>query len=179
MPFIQGKVAVEEIDKDMWLLLEPVIYAGRKERFEVPTGFTTDFATVPQVFTWLVPRYGVYTKAAILHDYLCVEKPVNRSDADGIFRRVMRELGVSFLRRWIMWAAVRAGSGLSHASPSEFLIWLFVAIPAVAFLLIPTLVVIIFSAVFWLIEAIVYLFLKPFSKKQVNGPDGFGIAPDN
>lgn len=179
MPFIKGKVVVEEVDKDMWLLLEPVIYEGRKQRFEVPAGFMTDFASVPQAFTWLIPRYGIYTKAAVLHDYLCVEKPVNRSDADGIFRRVMRELEVSFLRRWIMWAAVRAGSSLSHASTGELLIWVIVAIPAVLFLLIPTLVVIVWSAVFWLIEGLVYLALKPFSRKQVNAPDGFGIAPDN
>ena len=33
-----------------------------------------------------------------------------RSDADGIFRRVMRELGVPKLRRALMWAAVRTGS---------------------------------------------------------------------
>ena len=64
-------------------------------------------------------------------------------------------------------------------SAGEVLLWIIVAIPAVAFLLIPTVVVVVFSAVFWLIEGIVYLFLKPFSKKQVNAPDGFGIAPDN
>ena len=41
---------------------------GRIENatFEVPAGFDTDFASVPTPFTWLVPRYGLYTKAAIL-----------------------------------------------------------------------------------------------------------------
>jgi hypothetical protein len=55
-----------------------------------------------------------YTKAAILHDYLCrvavPEGRISRIDADGIFRQAMRELGVPFLRRWIMWAAVRLGA---------------------------------------------------------------------
>ena len=74
----------------------------------------TDFASVPRAFAWFIPRYGRYTKAAILHDYLCrVAVPagrISRIDADGIFRQAMRELGVPFLRRWIMWAAVRLGA---------------------------------------------------------------------
>jgi hypothetical protein len=38
------------------------------------------------------------------------EGRISRIDADGIFRQAMRELGVPFLRRWIMWAAVRLGA---------------------------------------------------------------------
>jgi hypothetical protein len=80
----------------------------------VPVHKRTDFASVPRAFVWFIPRYGRYTKAAILHDYLCsVAVPagrIGRIDADGIFRQAMRELGVPFLRRWIMWAAVRLGA---------------------------------------------------------------------
>ena len=102
MPFLQGDVNVKQIDATRWRLMEAVDYAGRDESFTVPVGFCTDFASVPTVLVWLIPRYGVYTKAAILHDYLCQERPVNRRDADGIFRRALRELGVSVLRRWMM-----------------------------------------------------------------------------
>jgi hypothetical protein len=60
-----------------------------------PAGFRTDLATVPRVVTWLIPRFGVYTLAAILHDWLCTEGirsgAVTSREADGIFRRVMRE----------------------------------------------------------------------------------------
>lgn len=178
MAFIQGKVSVEEIDEKYWLLLEPVIYQGAKQNFTVPAGFTTDFASVPTAFTWLIPRYGVYTKAAVLHDYLCAEKPVNRSDADGIFRRAMRELEVSFLRRWMMWAAVRAGCKFESAGFGEVMLVLLVAVPSVVFLLVPVVVVVVWSAVFWIVEAVVFAGLKPFSKKQVNPPKIFGVASD-
>src|SRR4029450_10564361 len=84
------------------------------EDFVVPEREGTDFASVPQIFVWFLPRYGRYTKAAILHDYLWrVAVPrgqIDRLQADGIFRQAMRELEVPFLRRWIMWAAVRWGA---------------------------------------------------------------------
>lgn len=38
---------------------------------------------------------GVYTRSAILHDYLLQTGVVPVRDADGLFRRSMRELGVS------------------------------------------------------------------------------------
>ncbi len=88
--------------------------------------FITDLASVPRFLTWLFPRYGTYTKAAVLHDYLCqtigtekvrciptLENPNqteitlhDRSDADEVFRDAMGELGVPGARRWFMWGAV-------------------------------------------------------------------------
>src|SRR6478736_2672355 len=112
MPF-ESDVVVREVGDDTWELVEPLRYQGNTDHFEVPAKFQTDFASVPRAFQWLVPTYGRYTKSAILHDYLCDEARAgrfNRDDADGIFRRTMRELGVSFLRRWIMWGAVALAS---------------------------------------------------------------------
>jgi len=109
--FIEGTVVdVEEISEQKWKLLKQMDYQGARELFQVPSGQTTDFASVPRIFIWFLPRYGRYTKAAILHDYLWEEKVpkgMSRLDADGLFRQAMRELDVPFLRRWIMWSAVR------------------------------------------------------------------------
>jgi hypothetical protein len=121
-------------------LLEALNYQGERDLFKVPAGFVTDFASVPGLFTWLVPRYGRFTKAAILHDFLCDEAKEGRfirSQADGIFRRVMRELGVGFIRRWVMWAAVRLGSGWGVFQPNlwQFLLVLLIAAPTAAFVL--------------------------------------------
>ena len=109
--FPEGTVVdVEEISEKKWKLLKQMDYQGARELFQVPAGQKTDFASVPRIFVWFIPRYGRYTKAAILHDYLWedkVTKGMSRLDADGLFRQAMRELNVSFLRRWIMWTAVR------------------------------------------------------------------------
>lgn len=72
----------------------------------------TDFATVPNWLQSLVQSTGTWTLAAVVHDAFCVgladgDCPVSSRDADGIFRRVMREEGVGTVRRWLMWTAVR------------------------------------------------------------------------
>ena len=104
---------MRRVDADRWALVDELVYQGRWQRFVVPAGFRTDFATVPRVVTWLIPRFGAYTLAAILHDWLCtagIGAVVTAREADGIFRRVMRESGVPVLRRWMMWAGVRWGA---------------------------------------------------------------------
>src|SRR4051812_41087956 len=168
-----GPVVVEEIDEPdagrRWRVGEPLTYDGHRERFVIPAGFHTDFASVPRLFVWLVPRYGRYTKAVILHDYLWSKArrgEVPFVDADGILRRTMRELGVAFLRRWLMWAAVRLASVVryDHASlrrqgvgPLASLVA--VTLPAVAFLAVPAVVVLLFQLLFGLAEALAWVVL--------------------
>ena len=176
MPFTDGKIVVEEISDERWELVEPVTYEGNTDTFVVPAGFETDFASVPRVFVWLLPRYGKYTKAAILHDWLCARVRAgtfDRADADGLFRRSMRELGVPFVRRWMMWAAVRWGAGpRSLLSPGigQLLLVLLVTAPAIVLLVAPAVIIVAAMALFWLVELLVFVMLVPFSHKQVNRP---------
>jgi hypothetical protein len=113
-----------------WALTLPLVWTGTKgDTFAVPSGFVTDFATVPRFLHWEVSPYGAYTRAAVLHDWLLVSlaewaqrnpaqesggyvsfPPANSRDCDGIFRRVMEDLGVPWAKRWTMWAAVRWAS---------------------------------------------------------------------
>ena len=94
-----------------WTLLADLVYEGETDRFTVPAGFVTDYATVPDFLVWLMNKTGPYTLAAVVHDWLLIsEVPAHRvtsRDADGIFRRIMREEGVTLPKRWLMWSAVR------------------------------------------------------------------------
>ena len=139
MPFEPGSLTVSRVDADTWALVDDLVYKGRRDRFVVPAGFRTDFATVPRVVSWLVPRFGTYTLAAILHDWLCTvgiaTGQVTSREADGLFRRIMRESGVPVLRRWLMWAGVRWGAltdgdrrpGWPASAPAVFAISLLAA----------------------------------------------------
>lgn len=115
-----------------WRTTFPLVYYGERDTFRVPTGYVTDFASVPRMLQWFAPSTGKYTLAAVLHDHLCDrlrhgevwwELPpepdcvplIKRSgitsrDVDGLFRRVMREQGVPIALRWFMWAGVRWGA---------------------------------------------------------------------
>jgi hypothetical protein len=150
-------LVVEEIDGEFWKVREPLIYQGAEETFEIPEGFRTDFASVPRPLVWLIPRYGVYTRAAILHDYVLRAERVGKADADGLFRRALRECDVSRPRRWMMWAAVRLGSKLAGISPAAFAVWLVIAVLSVIFLAIPTVAVTVFLVLFWFIELIAWV----------------------
>ena len=78
---------------------------------------STDLASIPPFLTWLVPKDGRHTPAAILHDALIggtvgvdyqtsTEEQVDDAHADYVFREAMKDLGVRWLRRWLMWCAV-------------------------------------------------------------------------
>jgi hypothetical protein len=163
-----AKVVVEELDDRNWKVREPFTYTGKTETFSIPIGTHTDFASVPRVFAWFLPRYGRYTLAAILHDYLWRERAATGAmgyiDADGIFRRALRELNVPFLRRWIMWAAVRWGALLKPGGRRDW--WreawrvLLVSVVALPIVLPPALLVAVALGAFFVLEAVVWVLLK-------------------
>lgn len=156
MAFV-GDVVVRVAGDALWQLDEPLTYRGATDTFTVPAGFVTDFASVPRLVTWLLPRYGDYTRAAILHDYLWVRDDVTKRDADGLFRRAMRELGVSVPRRWMMWAAVRTASLMRGATAKDWLAYLLVAPLSLAFVAVPALVVQVWLLMFWVVELLAWL----------------------
>jgi hypothetical protein len=80
-------------------------------RVTVPEGFVTDFASTPRLLWILFPPRGKWNGAAIVHDFLYKET-FDRFLADAIFRAIMKELGVPWWRRVIMYYAVRFFGGL-------------------------------------------------------------------
>lgn len=109
------------IDGHEWLLTHSFTYwtwvvrEGRKlsASINVPAGFTTDFASIPRAFWWLLPPTGKYGKAAVIHDYIyrTPEAAFTRAEADGIFRDAMQDLGVSAVTRTVMYRTVRLFGG--------------------------------------------------------------------
>ncbi|MCH7740131.1 MAG: DUF1353 domain-containing protein [Chloroflexi bacterium] len=86
---------------------------GSGDTIEVPEGFQTDFASVPSVAWPLIPRWGKYGKAAIVHDFMYWDQNKTRKESDDIFREAMGVLGVASWRRFLMYRAVRLVGGLS------------------------------------------------------------------
>ncbi|HKK94493.1 MAG TPA: DUF1353 domain-containing protein [Longimicrobiales bacterium] len=92
----------------------------------VPEDFTHDFASVPRLLWWFVGPVDLGL-ASIFHDWLyrhagrvetlgrrtddgaweMIDTPWSRRDADRLFARIMREQGVSKLRRRAAFVAVQ------------------------------------------------------------------------
>jgi hypothetical protein len=166
-------VIVKQLDDPQWKakfweVEHDLVYKGRHETFTVSYPFKTDFASVPRFFVWFIPRYGRYTRAAILHDSLWARARTGNMawrDADGLFRRAMHELNVPFLRRWIMWAGVRWGSlwNVRQGGAKEW--WkdaplvVLLTLLAAPIVLPPAAVILIALVVFFVYEVIVWLVL--------------------
>ena len=100
-------------------------------------------------------------------------------EADGTFRRAMRDLDVPFLKRWILWGAVRWGAlvkqggrkGWLKEAPRVLLISA-VALPIVVP---PAVVVGAALVVFYVVELIVWVPLK--LTEMVKRATGIGAPP--
>lgn len=105
----------EQIGKWTHTLLDELVLADNDlQVITVPTGFTTDFASMKVlhnaflfVLFALVSGYGNY--AATVHDWLYTTGQFTRKQADALLYRALRAEGVSRWRAWLFWAGVRIG----------------------------------------------------------------------
>ncbi len=83
---------------------------------EVPRGMLTDLASVPWFARQIISQVGLHLEASIVHDFLYVAwqdvagraaRPLDRLFADKVLLAGMIDARVSWLRRWIIYAAVR------------------------------------------------------------------------
>jgi hypothetical protein len=100
-----------------WIILRPfTVYwnrPGKHLEFTVQEGFTTDLASIPRVFQSITPTVGHHIQPSIVHDW-CYEANVpglTRKDADLLFLDGMKDAGVYWLRRHVMYRAVRLFGG--------------------------------------------------------------------
>jgi hypothetical protein len=82
-------------------------------KVQVPEGFVTDFASIPRIFWSLLPPDGLYTYAAIIHDYLYWNQSVSREEADLVLRYAMEDFHVDAVTINTIYAGVRAGGSFA------------------------------------------------------------------
>ena len=80
----------------------------------VPSGFATDFASVPRLpFAYLLAGNTAH-RPAVVHDYLYRTARYPRQKADAVFYEAMGADGVPTWRALLMWAAVRLAGASSY-----------------------------------------------------------------
>lgn len=135
-----GELRLTSLDADcrVWRLDEPLQYEigslGSGAVIIVPEGFRTDGASIPRLLQGFLPAWGRWSRAAVIHDYLCRAidegRPVGvrgwgiaarRKDADAIFHEAMLVSGVLRPLALIMWAAVRLADRFPYLRNSSAL----------------------------------------------------------
>lgn len=105
-----------------WRLDQPLVYApAAGGHITVPTGFVTDLASIPRIFWNIMPPFGKYTEAAIVHDYIYRLHSFSRSRCDALFREMMTVLKVKSLAKWTIYIAVRAFGWIAWRNEKRWL----------------------------------------------------------
>lgn len=93
-----------------WVLHEDYYVKSKHFSFVIPKGFVTDLASVPKVLWNLYPPFGLYTGAAVAHDYLyrTTKMKVTREQADELFKEQMLLAGVRSTQAQLMYLTVSA-----------------------------------------------------------------------
>jgi hypothetical protein len=96
----------------------------RKIAVAAPQGYVTDFASIPGFAQWMISPFGKHSEAAVVHDWLYTlgtkGDRKNRKLADLTFKRALKIVGVGFMRRNIMYWAVRAGGASGYGLESDY-----------------------------------------------------------
>lgn len=111
--------ASEALGADHWRVCQPFrFYLGDADTgrwVHVPAGYLTDGASVPRVLWGLIPPWGSYGQAAVVHDILCeylsvtvdgAPVPITRARCDEILLEAMVVLGVPRWKRELIYRAV-------------------------------------------------------------------------
>jgi hypothetical protein len=119
MSQFKTKLIAELVDDEngIWRLTVPLVFESDEiGHVVVPSGFETDFASVPRIPVAYFVAGDTARYAAVVHDYLYSERTVSREVADGVFLEAMKTSGVSWWRRALMHRAVRMFGNCAYSS---------------------------------------------------------------
>lgn len=115
-PQFTTKLQFEDHGGLPFTLLQDLVYLskvgapeGKINKITVPVGFKTDLASIPRIMWNILPPFGKYDAAAVVHDYLYQYNGVSRKQADDVLCEAMQILGVSRVTRLVIYSGVRVG----------------------------------------------------------------------
>jgi hypothetical protein len=110
MPFLKTNLIVSTSDGRNVVLQEELTYVTEAgETIVVPVGATADGCSTPKEVWILIPPFGQYWLAAVLHDYLYRKTKKTREECDKLFLEAMESLGVDLILRTTIYNGVRLG----------------------------------------------------------------------
>lgn len=105
-----SKLIVEPLGNRKWRLEKSFEYHvgsyPSEEVIIVPSGFITDFASIPRIFWPIIDPVGNYGKAAVIHDYCYATACYDKKRSDEIFLEGMIILNVAEWKRDFLYYGV-------------------------------------------------------------------------
>lgn len=90
-----------------WKLVKDFEVEINGERIIVTKGSKTDLASVPQFLWCILPPFGRYSQASVIHDFLYRSRLYSRRESDEIFYELMLRYGTYKWKAKLMYVAVR------------------------------------------------------------------------
>jgi len=96
------------------LLQDLRIQLGPERWLTVPTGFVTDYSSIPWIFRFVV-RWSKVDIAGVVHDWLYYTGSVTRKEADRTWRQIARagKHRANWLQAWLCWIGLWIGGACS------------------------------------------------------------------
>ena len=112
-PIIQG------ITNDKWVLRTDYVCAFKGKIVTIREGFETDGASTPNtpMIRWIIghPFSLPLLPCALVHDALYAGELLPRNECDWLFLELMKRAKINWVKRNLVWSAVRAGGGIVWA----------------------------------------------------------------
>lgn len=113
MGHFTNKIAIEPAGGKLWRITRAFSYiTDGGDRIDIPLDFVFDGASIPRI-AWILighPLSQEYLAPSAIHDWLCKYATWVRIKTDKIFREALRDKGVAYIRRTIMYGCVRIWS---------------------------------------------------------------------
>jgi Protein of unknown function (DUF1353) len=113
-----GALNVTRFADAFWYLSKPVAWSPDDPgqglpSVSVPTGFVTDFASIPRALWTSLPRDGDYVWAAVVHDYLYWYQTTTKEVADNVLNAAMLNFNIPAVTRIAIYQGVNLGGSSS------------------------------------------------------------------
>ncbi|WP_299875921.1 DUF1353 domain-containing protein [uncultured Cocleimonas sp.] len=110
--FTEALIVTPLADGKSWIIYKDFFYdVGAEDsgdRIQVDLGFVTDFASVPRLLWWALPKWGVYGNASVIHDWLYWTQKRSRLQSDNIMLEAMTVLEVQPIIKKLIYLAIRS-----------------------------------------------------------------------